>query len=673
MDELVEAQNQALEMNSWSLKTAFDFYTEKWGWTAHSFGLTTTKQGGGYKKELHFAQPWKATPSRFADRNALMVNTEMSKLVVIDVDHKPGGGGLDAWTDIELKCGGPFKTFTVGSGTGGVHIYFKVDGLEDSRLNASIAKQFSIDGKQLDIDLRAKGGCIIAPPTRYKAGPDRLEYRVIDEAEPIVMPAALSDYLLSLLPPLARVRAPSRVGGAPTPTPQQDDTTRGTAGDVDPAAITRARDVLKMFQTEGIAPEVHDAIWSNHDAITRIAFATNNVCGGEDTLLEDFIALVKSSDKAQDNCAEWATQLYNTPPNGGNRPGLPYLTALEETFINATRIDPPWRIAFNQAHAKALYGNINKEALANLLRQAVYDEKSFTEYDFSLYIAEAFHHLFRYGKDTTQKKGDAMYRFDGSRHVIETGPHNFSTESRIAIIEILDTILSDERCASFKVGIGKRIRWVKSNSYKAVCAEAEILLMSDTFYTSRNLMRPAEFYNCLDSNPFLIGFTNGVFDLQACVFHKKGSIPSGSYVSYSTGYEYIGDATGEPIDEAQRQAMEEVYNEIYMKTFPRDEVRTCVEAMAGALLISGSGVTKKLFLLVGPKGDNGKTSFAHLFEVTLGDYFYTLPHQILTDTKQNVEGCNPTLSAARKRKMCVLNEGAAKAHLQNDIVKKLAR
>ncbi len=58
----------------------------------------------------------------------------------------------------------------------------------------------------------------------------------------------------------------------------------------------------------------------------------------------------------------------------------------------------------NQAHAKALYGNINKEALANLLRQVVYDEKGFTEYDFSLYIAEAFHHLFRYGKILLKRK-----------------------------------------------------------------------------------------------------------------------------------------------------------------------------------------------------------------------------------------------------------------------------
>jgi hypothetical protein len=639
-----------------TLREAFDHYTSFFKWVVRSVQIVAERNAEGeLKKKPNFGSSWKGQPSCFNDAwNSLMINTESSKLIVIDVDNKSGDSGLGPWSEIESACGGPFSTFTVASGTGGKHIYFKVDGFENSSLNKSVAKCFYVNGKPLNIDLRAKGGCIFAAPSSYadpSDGEKRFTYNVLDASEPMVMPHALAAHLLSLTP---QANAPQRAPIATSaPSPPSADANRPRTGeggnntssplaDLDddgeerPSAgesIARARCILKLFMTHNIPQHVHDATWNNHDAIIRIAFAANNVCDGKDTLLNDFIALVKSSNHAQNNHVEWATQLYNTPPPANqHRPGLCWLTTLEAAFCEKAGLGAPSFVALCEAHEDLNHSAEAKTTLANHLKGIL---ESFTEYDFAKYIAEALHPVFRYGRDKTQKKGDHLYRFDGARYVLETGSHNFSTEAREALISILNRVLDDPRCAHYQAAAKTRMRWIKGKEFKSVCAEAETLLMTDVFYLHRKLMKPVDFHNCLDSNPYLLGFTNGVFDLKNMNFYLPGSIPQGAYVSYSVNYDYIGDPHGEPVDEGQRKLVKKVYKEVYLKLFPRPEVRRCAKAMVGACLVGGSGVTKKLFLCIGPDGDNGKSLFAYLLEETLGDYFGTLSPRILTDAKQN--------------------------------------
>ena len=681
------------------LREAFTHYTTLFKWTVRSVQIVAERNAEGeLKKKPNFGSSWKGQPSWFNEAwNSLMINTESSKLIVIDVDNKPGDSGLGPWSEIESACSGPFSTFTVASGTGGKHIYFKVDGFEDSPLNKSAARCFYVNGKPLNIDLRAKGGCIFAPPSTYadpSDGEKRFTYTVLDASEPMVMPQALASYLLALTrqakapqhaplttsapapPPAGASRARTGKGGNNTATPLADSEER-EEGDSDdgeerPTAgesIAHARCILKLFTTPNIPQHVHDATWSNHDAIIRIAFAANNVCQGKDTLLNDFIALIKSSKHAQSNHVEWATQLYNSPPPANqHRPGLRWLTTLEATFCEKAGLGAPSFTALCGAHAELNRTAEAQKTLANHLKCILED---FTEYDFSKYIAEALHPVFRYGRDKTQKKGDHLYRFDGARYVLETGSHNFSTEAREALIRVLNHVLGDPRCVDYVNAAKRRMRWIKGKEFKSVCADAEVLLMTDTFYLDRKLMKPVDFQNCLDSNPFLIGFNNGVFDLNTMTFYSPGTLPQGAYVSFSVNYRYIGGLHGEPVDKKQRKLVKKVYKEVYPKLFPNPEVRRCAKAMVGACLVGGSGVTKKLFLCIGPDGDNGKTLFATLLEETLGDYFGTLSPRILTDAKQNPEACNPAIASARKRKLCVMNEGVRDAPLVGEIVKQL--
>ncbi len=83
----------------------------------------------------------------------------ISNLVVLDVDPKNGG-------DLSLKklCDeiGEFETYTVRTGSGGLHFYFRYPATGEIRNSV----------KQLGpgLDIRGIGGYVIAPPSNHISG-----------------------------------------------------------------------------------------------------------------------------------------------------------------------------------------------------------------------------------------------------------------------------------------------------------------------------------------------------------------------------------------------------------------------------------------------------------------------------------------------------------------------
>ena len=148
-----------LEKFYWRLRDELQFNVQ-------SIDIFGTEDGG---KKLKFLSPkWSLSEPFFLEEaNSLLIDCGRSNLIVIDVDNK--GSGLSDWKAIEELTGGPFQTFTVRSGSGGMHIYFTNVNLQESALNVSRSKMFELEGNKLEIDIRAKGGCLIAPGSSYRA------------------------------------------------------------------------------------------------------------------------------------------------------------------------------------------------------------------------------------------------------------------------------------------------------------------------------------------------------------------------------------------------------------------------------------------------------------------------------------------------------------------------
>ncbi len=144
---------------------------------------------------------------RWPDANVGIVTGPVSRLVVLDID--PGHGGDDSLLDWQQRHGPLPPTLEAISGGGGRHLYFLS---ADPALRNRAAL---LPG----IDLRARGGLIVAPPSIHPSGNYYLwrDGRSPAERPALPLPARLRDWLRRETPhghPLAHWRDLVRDGVA---------------------------------------------------------------------------------------------------------------------------------------------------------------------------------------------------------------------------------------------------------------------------------------------------------------------------------------------------------------------------------------------------------------------------------------------------------------------------
>jgi phage/plasmid-associated DNA primase len=127
-----------------------------------------------------------------------------------------------------------------------------------------------------------------------------------------------------------------------------------------------------------------------------------------------------------------------------------------------------------------------------------------------------------------------------------------------------------------------------------------------------------------NSNPFLLGFNNGVFDLQA---HEFRDYRFDDYITLTTRYDYE-----EPDyeDEATMEVKDSL-TRIFELIHPDEECRNLY------LQVLASGLDgrpyQKLFLFNG-QGGNGKGLTGSLMDIILGDYYHQPSNGILKDVEK---------------------------------------
>ncbi|WP_288942904.1 bifunctional DNA primase/polymerase [uncultured Roseovarius sp.] len=93
--------------------------------------------------------------------NIAIATGAVSGVIVIDVDSGEGKEGLTSVKAIEERYGPLPKTFRVRTGSGGWHYYIAAP---------SIPIKSSVSRLGKDIDVRAEGGYVIAPPSKHISG-----------------------------------------------------------------------------------------------------------------------------------------------------------------------------------------------------------------------------------------------------------------------------------------------------------------------------------------------------------------------------------------------------------------------------------------------------------------------------------------------------------------------
>ena len=173
----------------------------------------------------------------------------------------------------------------------------------------------------------------------------------------------------------------------------------------------------------------------------------------------------------------------------------------------------------------------------------------------------------------------------------------------------------------------------------------------DIYLENKNPKR--DFTKKLDSKNYLIGFNNGVYDLNNFEF-REGE--SNDYITMSVGYDYNDTYTHK-------------YNDLikFLEDIqPNKEER---EYMLTYLSIGLIGNQLELFTILTGCGRNGKSKLIELLKTTFGDYFGSVQSQMFTRSRPDANSPDPGLLSLMKKKIIIASEPEKNSKLNSGFIK----
>lgn len=150
-----------------------------------------------------------------------------------------------------------------------------------------------------------------------------------------------------------------------------------------------------------------------------------------------------------------------------------------------------------------------------------------------------------------------------------------------------------------------------------------------------------KFEELIDKNPYLLGFENGVFDLETMEFREYNHT---DYLNLSVKYNYNKDGLGYEND---------IMN--FFKTIiPNgDNLHFLLKTIASCLV--GINREERLGIFTG-NTRNGKGALTELLKFTLGDYFGTMEGTFLQNARPDPSSPQTDLIQLRKKRILIINE-----------------
>ena len=165
------------------------------------------------------------------------------------------------------------------------------------------------------------------------------------------------------------------------------------------------------------------------------------------------------------------------------------------------------------------------------------------------------------------------------------------------------------------------------------------------------------FEETLDSNEFLIGFKNGVYDLKSLTFRNGNP---DDRITFCVKYDYIEYNKNDPV-------LSEI-KECIRKILPSDDVREYILRLFSSLL-DGKNRDQKFHVFTG-KGSNGKSIISKLLEFTLGDYADVLNSAVITTNDKDGNAASPELAQSKGKRLLSIGEPPSDQDLRTDKIKK---
>ena len=260
-------------------------------------------------------------------------------------------------------------------------------------------------------------------------------------------------------------------------------------------------------------------------------------------------------------------------------------------------------------------------------------------------------------------KNTTWYEFDGVRWKVSHRMNILMSEELpkyYRSLKISDTSVSNASeleeflINSEKVDVNYRNSVIDKIISKLENVAFKSNVMNQVGYLFKN--HDPEFCGRLDENPYLIGFSNGVYDLKKNEFRQTSGE---DYLTFSTGYEY------KEYDESN-EIVQEIY-EFLSKIIPNKRVREYLLKVLGKSLV---GIPdEKFYIWTGLSGANGKSTLVNFMEQTLGDYITSVDVSLLTNKRGNSSNASPDVVRLKGKRFFTFQEPEHDDKLRTGILK----
>jgi P4 family phage/plasmid primase-like protien len=196
---------------------------------------------------------------------------------------------------------------------------------------------------------------------------------------------------------------------------------------------------------------------------------------------------------------------------------------------------------------------------------------------------------------------------------------------------------------------------------------AEISIKLKKTNDKNNIMREAmeiffdkDFIKNMDANPYLLCFTNGVFDFKTKEFRQ--GYPQ-DYITKTTGIPYIKynyEENQTTVDEIMT-FMDQLFPEPELCRYMWDHLSSCL-----------IGIKKEhAFNIYRGSGSNGKSILTDLMTQCLGEYKGTVPITLVTEKRNSIGGTSSEVIQLKGVRYAVMQEPSKDAVINEGIMKEL--
>ena len=179
-------------------------------------------------------------------------------------------------------------------------------------------------------------------------------------------------------------------------------------------------------------------------------------------------------------------------------------------------------------------------------------------------------------------------------------------------------------------------------------------IMIEMHYLFKSL--EPNFVSKLDANPYLLGFKNGVYDLEKKEF-RSGL--SSDYLTLSTGYDYLEY-------DSELPEIKEVYT-FLRQIIPNKKVFEYLMKILGRSLCGIND--EKFYIFTGLSGANGKSTLINFLELALGDLITSADVSLLTNVRALSSSASPDVIRLKGKRIVSFAEPESNDTLKVGIIK----